>query len=60
MTRYLCNVRFGLVIDADSEDEAMDKAEEFERMGWTAILDDVEVWESSVDSDGPDTSEGSE
>lgn len=60
MTTYLCEVTFGLVVEADSEEDAMDKAREFENRGWTAILDDVEVWESEVESKGIDESEGEE
>ncbi len=48
MPKYLCSVRFGLIIDADSEDKAMKKAKKFENKGWTAKLNDVEVWGSSI------------
>lgn len=58
--RCLYEVTFNLEIEAYSEEDAEEKAEEFEKMGWRAILKDVDVWGSSIESTGIDESEEEE
>jgi len=60
MTAYQYEVTFMLDVEADSEEDAEEKATEFERRGWTAILDNIEVWGSAIESKGIDESEGEE
>lgn len=48
MTEYLYHVGFDIAIKALSREEAAELADQFSGIGWSAILDGVEVWGSSL------------